>query len=149
MHRATFAGLALLILALTTEVAGQAFSVYPGATKFTPPASQENREAMKALPPDTQASYYLTDDSFEKVVAFYKCHAKEYTMPFAKKGGKLPNGQELKEAYFIFDAAKDLMTSKNWAKIQRPYIGAVGFKGGMPEYHDIRDVTAIVVTEKK
>ena len=36
---------------------------------------------------------------------------------------KLSSGQELKEAYFIFDNAADIMTSKHWIKIQRPYLG--------------------------
>jgi len=45
---------------------------------------------------------------------------------------------DLWEAYFIFDGAQDLANSKLWVKVQRPYIG-----------EDIRDVTAIVVSEKK
>jgi len=40
--------------------------------------------------------------------------------------------------FFIFDGAEDLTSSKLWVKVQRPYIG-----------EDVRDVTAIVVTEKK
>ncbi len=51
-----------------------------------------------------------------------------------KKYGKY----DLYEAYFIFDGAKDLAGSKLWVKVQRPYIG-----------EDIRDVTAIVLSEKK
>lgn len=149
MQRARFAGVAVLILAVMTVVAGQGFKVYPGATKIAPPDTEQTRAVMKALPPGTEASYYLTDDSFEKVVAFYKGLAKEYKMPYAKKGAKLPNGQELKEAYFIFDGAKDIVTSKSWAKVQRPYIGSVEMKGMAPEYHDIRDVTAIVVSQRK
>jgi hypothetical protein len=47
-------------------------------------------------------------------------------------------GYDLKEVCCIFDSAKDLSTSKLWIKVQRPYIG-----------EDIRDVTAIVVSEKK
>ncbi len=38
---------------------------------------------------------------------------------------KLPSGQELKAAYFIFDGAPDLVTSRRWAKAQRPYIGDI------------------------
>ena len=44
---------------------------------------------------------------------------------------------DLWEAYFILDEAKDLQDSKLWVKVQRPYIGG-----------EVRDVTAIVVTEK-
>jgi hypothetical protein len=149
MSRAKLAGAAVLVLAVTTVVAGQGFKVYPGATKFTPPDTEETREALKALPPGTEAAYYVTNDSFEKVVAFYKGFAKEYTMPGRKSGGKLPSGQEIKQTFFIFDGAKDIVTSKSWAKVQRPYIGSITMKGFVPEYHDIRDVTAIVWTQKK
>ena len=150
MYKAKFLGMALLILAVATDVSGQGFRVYPAATRFTPPDTERTREAMKALPPDTEASYYLTNDAFEKVVAFYKDIGKEYTMPYPKKGAKLPNGQELKEAYFIFDGAKDIVSSKSWAKVQRPYIGWVEFKpGSVPQYQDVRDVTAIVASQKK
>ena len=149
MSRAKFVGAAVLVLAMTTVVTGQGFKVYTGATKFTPPDTEETREALKALPPGTQASYYLTNDSFEKVVAFYKGFAKEYTIPGRKSAGRLPNGQEIKQAFFIFDGAKDIVTSKSWADVQRPYIGSIKMKGFVPEYHDVRDVTAIVLTQKK
>jgi len=135
-----------LMLALTTAVAGQGFKVYPGATKYTPPDTNETREAQKALPPGTVATSYLTNDSFDKVVAFYKGFAQEYTMPGIPKGRKLPNGQELKQAYFIFDGAKDLATSKSWAQIQRPLIGSID---DQLEPRDIRDVTVINLSQKK
>lgn len=149
MHRVRFVGIALLILALTADVAGQSPKVYRGATKFTPPATEATKAALKALPPGTQVSDYLSNDSFEKVVAFYKGFAKEYTMPYSRKGGRLPSGQEMKSAFFIFDGAKDLATSKSWAKVQRPYVGSIEMKGFVPEYHDIRDVTTIEVVQKK
>ena len=135
-----------LMLALTTAVAGQGFKIYPGATKYTPPDTNETREAQKALPPGTVATSYLTNDSFDKVVAFYKGFAQEYTMPGIPKGRKLPNGQELKQAYFIFDGAKDLATSKSWAQIQRPLIGSID---DQLEPRDIRDVTVINLSQKK
>jgi hypothetical protein len=149
MHPLKFASLALLVLALTTGAAAQGFKVYPGATKYNPPDTKETRDAMKALPPGTTSTIYTTNDSFEKVVAFYKGFAKEYQMPGRRGGGKLPSGPDLKEAYLIFDGAADMLTSKSWAKVQRPFIGSVDFKGGVPEYKDVRDVTAIVVAEKK
>jgi len=66
-----------------------------------------------------------------------------------KKGTKLPNGQELMSVYFIFDGAASIANSKSWAKVQRPYVGTVKMQGTTPEYSDIRDVTAIVATQKK
>ena len=134
----------LFLLAITA--AGQGFKVYPGAKQFTPPDAKEAKEVLASLPPGSEIGTYLTDDSFEKVVAFYKGFAKEYSMPMPgmPKKRKLPNGQELKQAYFIFDGASDLTTSKNWAQIQWPYIASVDDN---LQPRDVRDVTTIVVTK--
>jgi hypothetical protein len=149
MHSFKFAGLPLLTLALTAGAAAQGFKPYPGATRYNPPDTKETRDAMKALPAGTTTATYTTTDSFEKVVAFYKGSAREYQIPGMRSGGKLPNGQEMKHTFLIFDAAADITTSRSWAKVQHPFIGSVDFKAGAPEYKDIRDVTAIVLTEKK
>ena len=149
MHSPKFASFALLILALTTGAAAQGFKIYPGATKYTPPDTKETREARAALPPGTTSTIYTTNDSFEKVVAFYKGFGKEYQMPGMRAGRKLPSGQELKEEYLIFDGAADIVASRSWAKIQRPFIGDVSLKGGVPEYKDVRDITTIIVAGKK
>jgi hypothetical protein len=147
MHSLKLATLALLIL--TTAAAGQGFKLYPGATKYNPPDTEETREAAKALPPGTTSTIYTTNDSFEKVGAFYKSFAKEYKMPGMRGGRKLPSGQDLKEMYLIFDGAADIVASKSWAKVQRPFIGDVDFKGGAPVYKDVRDITTIIVAEKR
>jgi hypothetical protein len=146
MQNIRLTAIAIAVLALTAVLAGQGFKIYPGASKFTPPDTKENREMLKALPPGTEATIYLTNDSFEKVAAFYKGFAREYTMPGMPKGRKLPNGQELKQTYFIFDGAKDLATSKSWAQVQRPFIGSIGDN---LEPRDVRDVTVINVSQKK
>jgi hypothetical protein len=146
MQRLRLAGVAIAVLAVAATVAGQGFKTYPGASKYTPPDTKETRDAMKALPPGTEATIYLSNDPFEKVAAFYKAFAKEYTMPGMPKGRKLPNGQELKQTYFIFDGAKDLTTSKSWAQVQRPFIGSVDDN---LQPHDIRDLTVISLSQKK
>jgi len=146
MRKIRLTGVAIAVLAVTTLAAGQGFKIYPGASKYTPPDTKETREAMQYLPPGTEATVYLSNDSFEKVAAFYKGFAREYTMPGIPKGRKLPTGQELKQTYFIFDGAKDLMTSRSWAQVQRPFIGSIDDN---LEYHDIRDVTVITVSQKK
>lgn len=146
MQKIRFSSVAIAVLAVATVVAGQGFKVYPGASKYTPPDTEETREVMKALPPGTEATIYLSNDSFEKVVAFYKGLGKEYTMPYMPKNRKLPSGQELKQTFFIFDGAKDITTSKSWAQVQRPFIGSMDDK---LQPHDIRDVTVITVTQKK
>jgi len=38
-------------------------------------------------------------------------------MPGMKRGGKAPSGQEMMSAFFIFDGAADIGSSKNWAKV--------------------------------
>jgi hypothetical protein len=141
-----YSSAAFLVLVVATIVVAQGFKIYPGATKYTPPDTEQNREMKKALPPGTVATSYVTNDSFEKVVAFYKGFAQEYTMPGMPKGRKLPSGQELKQTYFIFDGAKDLATSQSWAQVQRPLIGSIDDN---LQPRDIRDVTVINVSEKK
>jgi hypothetical protein len=143
MNNLKFAAASVLVLAMATGITAQSFEIYPGATEFTPRATEDTKKAMEAMPPGTTESIYLTNDSFEKAAAFYKGFAKEYTMPYAKKRAKLPSGQELKDAYF-FDG-EDLMASKSWAKVQRPFVGSAEMKGMTPEYHDIHDVTVIVL----
>lgn len=135
-----------LALAFATLVLAQSFKPYPGAKEYTPPDTEQNRAMKKQLPPDIVATSYTTDDSFDKVVAFYKGFATEYTMPGIPKTRTLPNGQELKQTYFIFDGAKDPPSSKTWAQIQRPLIGSID-ENLQPR--DIRDVTVINVSQKK
>src|SRR5579864_5638430 len=104
-----FMRIAFLVLAITAAVFGQGFKVYPGATKYTPPDTEETRQMLKALPPGTESAIYLANDSFDKVAAFYRGIGKEYVMPAMPgmpKTRKLPSGQELKQAYFMFDGAK-------------------------------------------
>ena len=141
------AAVGALMLALVA--AGQGFKVYPGATVYTPPDTEEAREAKKALPPGMTSTIYTTKDPFEKVVDFYKALGKEYSIPGMPKGRKLPSGQDLEQSYFIFDGAADLGTSKSWVTVQRPFIGSVDLKGGAPEYKDVRDLTVITLAEKK
>jgi hypothetical protein len=149
MNKFRLAGTAVAVLIVALVAFGQGFKVYPGAEKYMPPDNEETRQAKAALPPGTTATYYTTNDGYEKVVGFYKTLGKEYSMPGMPKDRRLPSGQVLKQTFFIFDGAADLGSSKSWAKVQRPLIGSITLKGAMPEYHDIRDVTSITVAEKK
>ena len=142
-----------LTLALATWALAANFKPYPGA-KVDEPDTRAARQAAAQSPLQTKAlrpTIYLTADPFEKVAAFYRGLGREYQMPGAKQRGprKLPDGQELKEAYFIFDGAKDLVSSKCWAKVQRPYIGGMKMMGSTPQYQDIREVTVIVLSAVK
>lgn len=137
--------IALMLVTLTASMAGQGFKVYPGAKKLVSPDTKESKEAMDALPPGTTIDSYLTDDSFEKVVAFYKGIGKEAPPSFIKKSEKLPNGQQLTRTWFVFDGAADIMTSRSWAMIQHPYVPMDA--NGTMQYKDARNVTAIVVQQ--
>jgi len=134
---------AFLLIAFTFSAAAFAadFKPYPGA-KIDEKATKEARDgAIAAKTPDVKPTIYTTSDSFEKVASFYKGIAKEYMMPRASGTSGKPKkreGYDLWEAYFIFDGAQDLASSKLWIKVQRPYIG-----------EDIRNVTAIVVSQKR
>jgi hypothetical protein len=136
-------------LALVALAAAQGFKIYPGAKKFTPPDTDESREAAKQMPPGTTQTLYTSDDSFEKVSTFYGSVGKPYSLPGMERGAKLPNGQVMKVSFFIFDDATTLGGSKSWAKIQRPYVGGVEMKDSGPEFKDIRDITVITLVEKK
>jgi hypothetical protein len=130
-----------VVLCILLFIAGFAadFKLYPGA-KLDEKATREAAEAAAGVT-DAKSKIYVTRDSFAQVAGFYKGIAREYAMPRASGTSGKPKKYEaydLWEAYFIFDGAKDLAASKLWVKVQRPYIG-----------EDVRDVTAIVMTERK
>jgi len=144
-----FSVLVGLTLAFAVAALAADFKLYPGA-KMDEAATQAARQAAAESPLQPQGmvpTIYLTPDSFEKVATFYRGLGREYRMPGRqrKEPQKLPGGQELKQAYFIFDGAKDLVTSRRWAKVQRPFIGDVKMAGPTPQYQDIREVTVINV----
>jgi len=140
--RTVLVSIALVLCAGVAVAYAEGFKVYPNS-KLDEKLTKEAVEMTAAANLDTKPSIYVTDDSFEKVKAFYAENAQEYQMPYQQPGKvqKLPSGKELKVAFFIFDGAKDLGSSKLWVKIQRPYIGANMQEGP--------DKTYINVVEKK
>ena len=137
----------LLVFLAPLQVLGGDFQPYPGA-RVDEAATRKAREAAaqshlhsQELPP----TIYLTQDSWEKVAAFYRSRSREYKMPPGVPPQKLPGGREFKEAFFIFDGAKDLVTSRRWIKVQRPYVGDVRLSGSAPQFLDIREVTVIIL----
>lgn len=140
-------GLLMAVVAL-----GQTTKIYPGAKKYTPDTDETKeaaKQAEKATPPGMQQAIYMSDDPYEKVAAFYRGAGKEYILPGMRGDAKLPSGQPMLQSFFLLDGASDLQSSRNWVKVQRPFIGSVSMKDGVPEFKDIRDVTAIIVVEKK
>ena len=145
-----FFALALGIFSLSPAVAAD-FKPYPGA-RVEEAATQAARRDSAQNPlqlKEMVLTIYLTDALFEKVAAFYRGLGREYKMPGGQDPQKLPGGQELKAAYFIFDGAKDLVASRRWAKVQRPYIGDMKMVGRTPQYQDVREVTVIILSEEK
>ncbi|MCG2722040.1 MAG: hypothetical protein L6290_08510 [Thermodesulfovibrionales bacterium] len=131
-------------------------TVFAGECKTYPGSKIEEKateEANKTLPGATtpRTTVYTSSDSFNAVVSFYRNVAREYVMPGQGKGEEkhLPSGEVLNEAYFIFDGSEDLMNSRFWAKVQRPYIGRIGAKGLETTFEDVRDVTMIITVEKQ
>jgi hypothetical protein len=113
----------------------QDFKPYPGAK-----LDEKGSTAASAAAPGKKSEVYTTNDSYEKVYAFYKEFYKEYVMPV--RPPNLAGGQELKWAFFILDGEKDLKSSKYWIKVQHPYVGGTDGK-------DIRDVTVIQTVQSK
>lgn len=134
--------------AASTPAAAKGFEPYPGATAYTPPETEETKQFVSQLRPGTTITAYFTNDPFDKVVAFYRGIGKEYNKRKVKPA-RLPNGQPIQTTFLIFDGAADPLHSRNWARIQHPFIGPSSQKGATPEYKDVRDVTAIVVTVRK
>ncbi|RPI73230.1 MAG: hypothetical protein EHM45_21055 [Desulfobacteraceae bacterium] len=142
-------GRVIFILAVLSifslSIFAAAFKPYPQA-KLHEKATRDGMEIAAQMKQNIKIEVYTTDESFEKVYEFYKGAAAEYKMPYhTPEGTKLPTGQILKEAFFIFDGAKDLAASKLWIKIQRP---AVGLTKEDLQKNTIRDVTVITVSVK-
>jgi hypothetical protein len=150
MKRGTFIVSLVMFFALSTVVFAGSFKVYPGA-KLEEVYEAKQSEAGAKTSKSPKVIIFTTNDFFENVVAFYRGNAREYRMPgTGGKPMKLSTGQELKEAYFIFDDASDIMTSKHWVKIQRPYLSRERTReGSQGKYEGVRDVTAIIEEDKR
>ena len=92
---------------------------------------------------------YISNDSYEKVVAFYRGIGKDYTPNQKRAPPQLPHGQRLRKTFVILDGSVDLESSKNWVAVQHPFFGAVSLSGGKPQYNDVRDATEIAWTKKE
>jgi hypothetical protein len=130
----------LAVVALSTTAVAQDFKPYPGS-RVDEAAGRQASVATSGL----QCEVYTSGDNFDKIYAFYKGLYREVRTPFLVQ--KLPNGEELKWAFFILDAGKDLSHSRYWLKIQRPYIDTIG--DGDADFKDIRDVSAIQTVRKR
>lgn len=132
---------------LTALLAGQSQDkIYSGARIDA--ASTAQAHDISAGRPDLDVTVYTTADPFEKVFAAFQKKGREFKV-IGSRTRKLPNGQELRDAFFLLDNALDLASSRRWVKLQRPYLGQYGLARNSDGQYDIRDVTAIVLSVKK
>jgi len=138
-----------MLFALPAPGFSASFKVYPGAQLDAVYEAKQPEPGSKTLKASKEI-VFTTSDPFESVIAFYSGIAREYKIP-GRTGRvvKLISGQELKEAYFIFDNAADITTSKHWIKIQRPYLGKDQAKEAFGKYSTVREVTAIIEEDKR
>jgi hypothetical protein len=139
-----------ILFCLPAYAFSASFKVYPGAKLegvYKPEQSGIGAKVSEA----PKVVIFTTNDLFENVVAFYRSIGREYRIPGSTgTPSRLSSGQELKEAYFIFDNAADLSTSKHWIKIQHPYlIGAQTTEGFRGRFEKVRDVTAIIEEDRR
>ena len=150
MKRVAFILIFAMFFTLPAPGFSTSFKVYPGA-KVEDVYETIQSEAGTKMSKGPKVVIFTTNDFFENVVAFYRGTGREYRVPGTSgKPIKLPSGQELKEAYFIFDNAADIMTSKHWIKIQRPYLSRERTReGSRGRYEAVREVTAIIEEDKR
>lgn len=113
------------------------------------PDTEANRKFADALRPGLTIWAWLTQDTFEQVVGFCRAIGKEYKPPNALPAQKPPGGQATQKTFVILDGAPNLAASKEWIRIERPFIGAMSNTQGTPQSQGVRDVTAIVLTVLK
>jgi len=150
MKRSAYVLAFMMFFSLSAAVFAGSFKVYPGA-RVEDVLETKQSEIEAKMSKTLKVIIFTTNDPFENVVAFYRGTGREYRIPGSSgKPIKLSSGQELKEAYFIFDNAGDLSTSKHWIKIQRPYLSRERTKEGFQgKYGAVRDVTAIIEEDKR
>lgn len=129
----------LAVVAFGTPAIAQDFRVYPGSKIDQAAGHQASTQASGA-----QCEVYTSADSFDKIYGFYKGLYREAPTPLPTQ--KLPDGENIKWAFFILDQGKDLSHSQYWMKIQRPYIGTIG--DGDLDFKDIRNVSVIQTIHK-
>jgi hypothetical protein len=139
----------MTLLTVPVVVSARSFQVYPGA-RLDGVYETKQPQSPGKTPRTSKEIVFTTSDPFESVVAFYNGIAREYRIP-GRTGHamKLFSGQELKEAYFIFDNAPDIMTSEHWIKVQRPYLGKDQTRETFGKYATTREVTAIIEEDKR
>lgn len=145
ISRAALLGSMLLALAAGQSWAGE-FKAYPGAT-VDAKASEAATAAASAAGLAQRSTIYTSPDDFEKVASFYAAIGTVIPLPASMAAGtKLSDGRVTHIAWISLDGSTSLATSKRWIAVQHPYVGMLD---GAGKAQDVRDVTAITLTEAK
>jgi hypothetical protein len=147
----TALGLSLLCALHVLPAGAAPFKPYPGAqiddrtTRLINPRAEESRASRSRT-----TTIYITTDSYDKVLAFYRRLGREFVLPggLGRPTG-LPEGKKLRQTYIILDAARGLKASKRWVKIQTPYVGPAWKTRLKPGEEPLKEMTAIMYVETK
>lgn len=156
MHKLPLLFLLVFVVLPGTSFAGE-FRVYPGAQLRNDLGGTASGPLERSLVEEFREEnlktlVYVTSDPFEKVVDFYAETGNRYRVGALerRRGKKLySEGKRLEEAFFILDGAPDLWTSRLWVKVQNPLIEKVKGEALDREYQNIRNLTAIVLVDRR
>jgi hypothetical protein len=164
---------AVLVLAAAAGLlASPALAEYKPYPRAKPDPEIERKAAASSQQfgsdPSVKRTILTTDDSFEKVLEFYRPLGKEYKMPYppsvkvkgyerdlpakvvvGPKGIEAtPSGVKVKQAFVIFDGAPDIGRSKDWVTVTSPIVSDVKKDGDNFRYGEPRKGTAIMRAQK-
>jgi hypothetical protein len=136
-----------IALLAVVAIAASEFKPYPGAHS-TPWLDKYKAEANKMLQQigrdEPSVEMWITDDSYDKVRAFYAALGKEDAAFGAEvvKPQSDSTKRRVQATYVMFDGASSPIFSKYYVMIQRPVVLS---------YHpvDVRDVTLIGLYRKR
>jgi hypothetical protein len=151
MNKFAYLALACALGLHAVAVPAAPFQRYPGSHVDEHTTELVNRRnTTKAGEAASRTTIYVTTDTYEKVLAWYRKFGREFVMP----GGlaqptDLPEGKKLRQSYYIFDNSTSLRGSKSWVKIQSPYAGPPWKSSPKDEDKPMKELTAIMhVTSK-
>jgi hypothetical protein len=134
-------------LLAAVAIAASEFKPYPGAhsTRWLDTYQSAANKALQQIGADQPAvEMWVTDDSYDKVRAFYAKLGKEDAAFGAQvvKPQSDSTNRSVQATYVIFDRADSPISSANYVMIQRPVVLS---------YHpvDVRDVTLIGLYRKR
>ena len=106
--------------------------------------AREAKTSLQKFTPGAEVDLWMTDDSFETVLAYYKASGIErdgFGKPLVANL-KARSGRDVHATYVVFDSAESPAASNYYVSIQRPVI--VQF-----EPLEVHDVTQIMVYRMK